>query len=222
MTRPAVLFDMDGTLLDTAADFVAVIDAMRNERQLPSIDAQVTRDVVSGGALAMVQASFGNDLHETETEALRQEFLSRYQTLCGQHSALFDGMAELLSWLEQHHIVWGVVTNKPLRFAEPVMQNLGLDKRSAILVCPDHVTRSKPDPEPMLFACQTLALDPQRVIYIGDDERDIVSGREAGCRTIAACYGYVHPSDDPAKWQADWSVASAHEIRPIIEQAFLR
>jgi phosphoglycolate phosphatase len=186
MRLRAVLFDMDGTLLDTAPDFIAVAQAMRLARGLDRVPDQQVRDVVSGGARAMVLSAFDVDPLSDEFEVLRLEFLDRYQNHCAVKSQLYDGMAELLSEIESANLIWGVVTNKPLRFAEPIMHQLGLASRSAVLICPDHVSKSKPDPEPMLLACSQLDLDPSTVLFVGDDLRDIESGGAAGGRAAPA------------------------------------
>ncbi|WP_404441146.1 N-acetylmuramic acid 6-phosphate phosphatase MupP [Stutzerimonas chloritidismutans] len=218
MRLRAVLFDMDGTLLDTAPDFIAVAQAMRLARGLDRIPDQQVRDVVSGGARAMVLSAFEVDPLSDEFEALRLEFLARYQDHCAVESRLYDGMTELLVEIEKSNLIWGVVTNKPLRFAEPIMHQLGLSSRSAVLVCPDHVSKSKPDPEPMLLACNQLDLDPSRVLFVGDDLRDIESGRAAGSRTAAVRYGYIHPDDDPDTWGADVVVNHPLELRAVIDR----
>jgi len=217
MRLRAVLFDMDGTLLDTAPDFIAVAQAMRMARGLDRVPDQQVRDVVSGGARAMVLSAFDVDPLSDEFEILRLEFLERYQGHCAVESKLYEGMAELLSEIEQADLIWGVVTNKPVRFAEPIMQQLGLASRSAVLVCPDHVSQSKPDPEPMLLACSQLDLDPATVLFVGDDLRDIESGRAAGSRTAAVRYGYIHPDDDPDTWGADVVVNHPLELRQFLE-----
>ena len=219
MRLRAVLFDMDGTLLDTAPDFIAICQAMLAERGLPAIEDQLIRDVISGGAKAMVSATFALSPEAPEFEALRLEFLERYQADCAVHTRLFDGMAELLEDIEAAKLIWGVVTNKPLRFAEPIMQRLGLAERSAILICPDHVTRSKPDPEPLTLACKTLGLEPASVLFVGDDLRDIESGRDAGTRTAAVRYGYIHPHDNVTHWGADVVVDHPLELRQVLDRA---
>ena len=128
-------------------------------------------------------------------------------------------MLELLGDLEKAKLLWGVVTNKPVRFAQPIMEQLGLAQRSALLICPDHVTNSKPDPEPLLLACSQLGLEPGEVLFVGDDLRDIESGRDAGCKTAAVTYGYIHPSDNPRNWGADVIVDSASELRKMLDHA---
>jgi 2-phosphoglycolate phosphatase len=219
MRLRAVLFDMDGTLLDTAPDFIAICQAMLAERGLPAADPQRIRDEVSGGARAMIMAAFAVTPDDPAFEALRLEFLERYQVGCAVHSHLYEGMAELLQDIEKAGLIWGVVTNKPLRFAEPIMRQLGLAERSALLICPDHVTRSKPDPEPLLLACKMLDLDPASVLFVGDDLRDIESGRDAGTRTAAVRYGYIHPDDNPGHWGADVVVERPTDLRKILDQA---
>ena len=219
MRLRAVLFDMDGTLLDTAPDFIAICQAMRAERGLAPIADKLIRDEISGGARAMVAVTFSMDPESPGFEALRLEFLERYQRDCAVHSKLFDGMAELLADIEKAHLVWGVVTNKPVRFAQPIMEQLGLAERSAMLICPDHVTKSKPDPEPLILACKMLDLDPASVLFVGDDLRDIESGRDAGTKTAAVRYGYINPNDNPDHWGADVVVDHPAELRKVLDNA---
>ncbi|TBU92808.1 N-acetylmuramic acid 6-phosphate phosphatase MupP [Stutzerimonas kirkiae] len=219
MRLRAILFDMDGTLLDTAPDFIAVIQAMRSARGLPPVTEQSVRDVVSGGARAMVLEAFDVDPLSEQFEILRLEFLARYQEHCAVYSHLYQGMPELLADIEKARLIWGVVTNKPVCFAEPIMQRLGLAERSSILICPDHVRRSKPDPEPMLLACERLGLEPASVLFVGDDMRDIESGQAAGTRTAAVRYGYIHPQDNPNNWGADIVVDSPFELRSLLDRA---
>ncbi|MEE9100748.1 MULTISPECIES: N-acetylmuramic acid 6-phosphate phosphatase MupP [Pseudomonas] len=215
----AVLFDMDGTLLDTAPDFIAVCQAMLKAHGRAPIDDKRIQDVVSGGARAMVAATFDMDPEAPGFETLRQEFLDRYQEHCAVFTRPYDGMPELLASIEQSRLIWGVVTNKPVRFAAPIMQQLGLAERSAVLVCPDHVKNSKPDPEMLLLACSQLKVDPSEVLFIGDDLRDIESGRAAGTKTAAVRYGYIHPDDNPAHWGADVIVNHPSELLAVLDRA---
>ena len=219
MRLRAVLFDMDGTLLDSAPDFIAISQAMRQAHGLPEIDPQRIADVVSGGASAMVAATFDCATESAEFDALRLEFLERYQQHCAVLTRPYDGILELLADIEAAKLRWGVVTNKPLRFAEPIMQQLGLAERSALLICPDHVQRTKPDPEPMLLACSQLGLQPGEILYVGDDLRDIESGRAAGTRTAAVSWGYIHPDDNPGNWGADVVVDHPLELRKVLDRA---
>ncbi|MBM7060834.1 N-acetylmuramic acid 6-phosphate phosphatase MupP [Pseudomonas sp. UL073] len=219
MRLRAVLFDMDGTLLDSAPDFIAVVQAMRSDRGLPARDEQLIRDHVSGGARAMVAIGFDIDPEHAEFEALRLEFLERYQSHCAVLTRPYDGIAELLEDIEQAKLIWGVVTNKPVRYAAPIMQELGLTPRSALLICPDHVQKAKPDPEMLVLACKQLDLDPASVLFVGDDLRDIEAGRAAGTRTAAVTYGYIHPQDNPRNWGADVVVNHPLELRTVLDSA---
>lgn len=219
MRLRAVLFDMDGTLVDSAPDFIAICQAMRAARGLAPLQPQRIRDQVSGGARAMVACSFDLDPEHPEFEALRLEFLERYQAHCAELTRPFAGIPELLADLERARLRWGVATNKPLRYAEPIMQRLQLAERAAVLVCPEHVSRSKPDPEMLLLACAKLALDPREVLYVGDDARDIEAGRAAGTRTVAVRYGYIHPDDNPAHWGADLVIDHPGELREVLDRA---
>jgi phosphoglycolate phosphatase len=219
MALRAVLFDMDGTLLDTAPDFVAVCQAMRAARDLAPVSEQLIRDVVSGGARAMVSATFDLEVGAEGFEALRQEFLERYQQHCAVLSKPFDGMLELLGDIEASRLIWGVATNKPVTFAEPIMQQLNLAERSAVLVCPDHVARSKPAPDMLLLACEKIGVAPADVLFVGDDARDIEAGRAAGCKTAAVTYGYIHPEDNPRHWGADVVVDHPLELRAVLDRA---
>ncbi|WP_044870323.1 N-acetylmuramic acid 6-phosphate phosphatase MupP [Pseudomonas sp. LFM046] len=219
MRLRAVLFDMDGTLLDSAPDFIAICQAMRADRGLAPMDDKAIRDVVSGGARAMVATALDMDPEAPDFEPLRLDFLERYQNHCAVLTRPFDGIDELLADIEQAKLIWGVVTNKPVRFAEPIMEQLGLAGRSAVLICPDHVKNSKPDPEMLLLACSKLNLDPASVLFVGDDLRDIESGRAAGTRTAAVSYGYIHPSDNPAHWGADVVVNHPLELRAVLDRA---
>lgn len=219
MRLRAVLFDMDGTLLDSAPDFIAISQAMRVDRGLPAIADKLIRDQVSGGARAMVAANFAMDPEAEGFEALRLEFLERYQSHCAVLTRPFGGINELLDEIEQAKLLWGVATNKPVRYAEPIMQQLGLAQRSAVLVCPDHVSRSKPDPEMLLLACSQIGIQPGEALFVGDDERDIEAGRAAGCKTAAVTYGYIHPQDNPRNWGADVVVDHPLELRAVLERA---
>lgn len=219
MRLQAVLFDMDGTLLDSAPDFIAIIQAMRTARGLPPLADKLIRDHISGGARAMVASAFDEAPDSAAFEVLRQEFLERYQQHCAVLTRPFEGIEALLDDIEQARLLWGVATNKPLRYAEPIMQGLKLAERSAVLVCPDHVERSKPAPDMLLLACQQMGVNPEAVLFVGDDARDIESGRAAGCRTAAVTYGYIHPEDNPRNWGADVVVDHPSELRAVLDRA---
>ena len=219
MRLQAVLFDMDGTLLDSAPDFIAITQAMRTARGLPPLADKLIRDQISGGARAMVASAFDEAPDSAAFEVLRQEFLERYQQHCAVLTRPFEGIEALLDDIEQARLLWGVATNKPLRFAEPIMQQLNLAERSAVLVCPDHVPRSKPAPDMLLLACEQMGIAPGDVLFVGDDARDIEAGRAAGCKTAAVTYGYIHPEDNPRNWGADVVVDHPSELRAVLDRA---
>lgn len=210
----AVLLDLDGTLLDTAPDFFNIANLLLARHDRPSIAYPQFRQSVSDGARGMVHAAFGYDHDDPRFEPLRQEFLTLYAEHLADHSTPFAGIEELLQYVETNGLAWGVVTNKPAIYAEPLMRALQLDARCATLICPDHVTRRKPDPEALHLACQQIGCSAGQAIYIGDHRRDIEAGRNAGMRTIACSYGYVHADDPCANWDADFIV---HDPRQIIE-----
>ena len=218
MRIQAVLFDMDGTLLDTAKDFYAIIQSMRAEHGLSALtDDNNFRQHISRGALAMVACGFALEHDSPELEALRDEFLVRYDLQHAQFTEPFAGVLELLKRLDDAGIRWGVATNKPLRFAQPIMDALNLSARSAVLLCPDHVEHSKPAPDMLLLACEQLQLDPREVIYVGDDQRDIDAGRAANMHTVAVRYGYNQSEDNPANWGADAVIDEITELEALLE-----
>ncbi len=219
MRLRAVLFDMDGSLLDSAPDFIAVTQAMRAAHGLPAIAEQAVRDVVSGGARAMVAAAFAAEPDSPAFESLRLEFLERYQQHCARLTRPYPGIDTLLNDIERAGLRWGVATNKPLRFVAPIMQQLGLAERAAVLLCPDHVAQSKPAPDMLLLACQQLGLAPAEVLFVGDDARDIEAGQAAGCRTVGVTWGYIHPEDNPGHWGADALVDDAEALRRLLDRA---
>jgi len=214
----SVLFDLDGTLLDTADDFFAIIRSMRQQRGLSDAPLHLVRSTVSDGSTGMLCAAFSITPEHPEFIDLRDEFLEHYQQYLGTHAHLFPGISELLDWLDAEGLPWGVVTNKMSRFSIPLLQATGLAERCGSLVCPDQVSRSKPHPEPLFKACAEMGVKPTHSVYIGDHLRDIQAGRAAGMRTVAALYGYLPPGDDPQQWNADFTIENAAALRPWLEQ----
>jgi phosphoglycolate phosphatase len=215
----AVLFDLDGTLLDTAIDFTTVLNAMLTERQLAPQSYDEVRKRVSDGARAVVSLGF-QKLQEDDAEfqELLKEFLDRYLAQLAVSTTLFPGMNEVLDHIETRGLKWGIVTNKPARFTMPLLAAMGLDQRCATAICPDHVTDRKPHPEPIYLACKEIACLPAHAIYIGDHRRDIDAGRNASMRTVACAYGYVSAGDSAASWNADYIVDQALDLIPLINQ----
>ncbi|MEL0167546.1 MAG: HAD-IA family hydrolase [Pseudomonadaceae bacterium] len=209
-----VLFDLDGTLLDTVDDFMAVIDSMLDDHQRPRVAPELVRAQVSDGSIGMLSVAFATHPGASGFDALREEFLQRYERALSVYTRPFPGIAPLLDWLDAEGLPWGVVTNKLSRFSIPLMEQIGLAERCASLVCPDQVSHGKPHPEPVLKACAEMGAAPQHCVFIGDHLRDIQAGRAAGMETIAALYGYLPPGEDHTAWQATHSVHSAEELQP--------
>ena len=217
----AVLFDLDGTLIDTAPDFIRIIQQMCRDEQRPVVEAEMIRTQVSEGARAMVKLVYPDlDVSDAEFLAHRQRFLDVYGDNIVVDTDLFVGMYPLLEELEAHGIPWGIVTNKPRGLSELLLKALSLTERCAVLVCPEDVTHTKPDPEPMYLAARQLKLNPQDCIYIGDHPRDIDAGRNAQMYTILAAYGYLplQHKDDLTAWQADCIVNTVEELHQVIQQ----
>lgn len=220
MSQPnikAVLFDLDDTLIDTAPDFIRIIRVMCAKHNHPCPTDTAIREQVSAGARAMVRLMFGDELAnvaDTDEQLLayRQEFLDLYEQDICVDSRLFDGLDELLKNLENQDIAWGIVTNKPRYLAENLLEKLDLTERCAVLVCPDDVANTKPNPEPMFLACRQLGIDPKNAIYIGDHIRDIQAGQSAGMMTVVAGFGYIVPDENPQDWGADVLVETPHAL----------
>ena len=217
----AVLFDLDGTLIDTAADFVRIIQQMCRDEQRPVVEAEIIRTQVSEGARAMVQLVYPEmDVTDPVFLAHRQRFLNTYGDNIVVDTNLFEGMYPLLEELEANQIPWGIVTNKPRGLSESLLAELNLTERCAVLVCPEDVTHTKPDPEPMYLAAKQLNLDAKDIIYVGDHPRDIDAGRNAEMYTILAAYGYlpIESRDDLNAWQADAIIQTVTELHQLLKQ----
>lgn len=221
----AVLFDLDGTLIDTAADFVRIIGKMSGENDWQAPPEAEIREQVSAGASAMVKLMLRyNDQLEVSDEALlsfRQQFLDDYEADICVDSCVFAELEEVLTTLEKKGVPWGIVTNKPRYLAELLLQKMALDERCAVLICPDDVSRSKPDPEPMYMALEKLNIPRGAagcVLYVGDHIRDIEAGKAAGMPTILAAYGYI-PSEDQKTlkaWGADHIVDTPKQLNELL------
>ncbi|WP_286729249.1 HAD family hydrolase [Acinetobacter sp. UBA1297] len=217
----AVLFDLDGTLIDTAADFIRIIQDMCRAENCEVVAADLIRIQVSEGARAMVKLVYPHlEVDDPVFLAHRQRFLDLYGADIAVETDLFEGMYPLLDELEARGIPWGIVTNKPRGLSEALLAALNLTERCAVLVCPEDVTRTKPDPEPMYLAARQINLPAEQIIYVGDHPRDIEAGRNAGMYTILAAYGYLPLShkDNLTAWQADCIVNDISELRQKVCQ----
>jgi phosphoglycolate phosphatase len=217
-TFKAVLFDLDGTLIDTALDFIVCLNDLRAEYNLPPLANLDIRKVVSDGARAMVSLAFEITEGDEGFEQKKQQFLDLYsQNIC-RESRLFDSLDDLLNWCDKNNIPWGIVTNKPRRFSELLLKKLNLETRLSSLVCADDVENPKPNAEPMLKACQELNVKPEDCLYVGDHQRDIDAGKNANMKTIAAAYGYVHNIDEAESWLAHWTVNTSLELTQLLSK----
>lgn len=214
----AVLFDLDGTLIDTAPDMVATLQAMQQAYGGTPVDYDLGRSYVSNGALGLLRLGFP-EADDDGIEALRPEFLTRYLNRVSQASTLFPGLDRLVDRLDEHGRQWGVVTNKPQHLTEPLMTALELLDRAACCVSGDTLPQRKPDPAPLHHACELAGMNPATAIYVGDSSRDIEAGRAAGMVTIAAAYGYVTPDDDAASWGADAIAHDTEELAQMVLKA---
>lgn len=207
-----VLFDLDGTLLDTAPDLGGALNRLLHERGRPALPLERIRPYVSGGARRLVQLGFGVTDDAPEFPVLRRRFLELYHENLAAGTRLFPGMDRVLQRLESRDRPWGIVTNKPGWLTTPLLAALGLDLRAACVVSGDTTGRSKPHPQPVLYACERLGVAPGQCLLVGDDRRDVEAGRAAGTMTVAALFGYIPTEEDPADWGADGGVRAPVEL----------
>ncbi|HET9977191.1 MAG TPA: phosphoglycolate phosphatase [Burkholderiaceae bacterium] len=198
-----VLFDLDGTLIDSAPDLAGAANAMRAARGLPALPVDALRPMVGAGARGMVGLAFGVKPGEDGFDALRREFLDRYEAALLVETAVFDAMHAVLDRLEVAGLRWGIVTNKAERFTKPIVEGLGLSARAAAVVSGDSTPHSKPHPAPLLEAARRTGLAAAQCAYVGDDHRDVQAGRAAGMATLAAGWGYLGQGEPIEAWGAD-------------------
>ena len=213
----AVLFDLDGTLADTAPDMARTVNAMRAKRGLAPVATELVRPHVSKGARGMICSAFEMTTEHPDFLAMREEFLDIYGRALCVDTVLFPGMAELLASLEADGIAWGVVTNKFERFARPILEKLGVADRAGAIVGGDTCPRPKPFPDPLLFAAEQMRVAPESTLYVGDDERDVQAARAAGMPVIVAGYGYLGDGPPPILWGADGIIDSPSGIEDWIQ-----
>ena len=211
-----VFFDLDGTLADTAPDLVAATNQLLSARNLPLKPYEQLRPCASAGARGLIGGAFGIDTKHPDFIPLRDEFFANYEKALFVHSKLFEGMEHLLNQLESAQLPWGIVTNKSERFTNPLIELMGLSQRSISTVSGDTTPYSKPHPEPILHAARIANLDPNKSLYVGDDIRDIIAGKAAGMKTVAAAYGYCGCEEPPEAWGADFIIQTPQELLQII------
>ena len=198
----AVLFDLDGTLIDSAPDLGAAADKMRIDRGLPSLPLAHYRPMAGAGARGMLGLAFGMTPEHPEFMAYREEFFVNYENAMTERTRIFDGVPEMIAAIVRTGLPWGVVTNKSSRFTDPLTAAMPLFATARAIVSGDTTPHAKPHPAPLLEAARRLQVDPASCVYVGDDERDIVAGHAAGMGTVAATYGYLGQQTDVARWNA--------------------
>jgi N-acetyl-D-muramate 6-phosphate phosphatase len=212
----AVLFDLDGTLIDSAPDLGAAADKMRTDRGLPSFPLENYRHMCGAGARGMLSIAFDMTPEHPDFAAMREEFFVNYEGCMTQRTFAFEGVAELIAQLVARGLPWGVVTNKSSRFTDPLTRGMPLFASAGAIVSGDTTPHAKPHPAPLLEAARRLGLDPTRCVYVGDDERDIVAGLAAGMGTVAATYGYLGKSTDITQWGAHAKIDSPAKLLQLL------
>lgn len=211
-----VFFDLDGTLADTAPDLVAATNKLLTARNLPSKPYEFLRPYASAGARGLLEGAFGIGTDHPDFIALRDEFFANYEKALLVESKLFDDMDHLLTQMEQASLPWGIVTNKSERFTNPLTELMGLRQRAISTVSGDTTPHSKPHPEPILHAARIAKVDPTKSLYVGDDIRDVIAGKAAGMKTVAAAYGYCGCKEPPQAWGADFIIHHPLDLLKII------
>lgn len=214
----AVLFDLDGTLIDTAPDFVRIVNELRQEHQQTPFAYDTVRQQVSNGARALVTLAFGGEETNPRFAEHLETLLNRYEAGLAQDSGLFAGLDSALESLERAGIPWGIVTNKPSRYTNPLLVGLNLSERCAVAICPDQVTHRKPHPEPILTACERIGVDPKQTLYVGDHARDIEAGKRANNFTIAAGWGYLNENEQAEDWDAHLTIPTPQAFSDWLSQ----
>lgn len=218
----AVLFDLDGTIADTAPDLGYAVNQQRLARSLPELSIEAVRSHASSGARGLLKAGFDIDPDDSGYEAMRDEFLHIYEQNLARGSELFPGVASLLGQIERRNMPWGIVTNKAERFTFPLLRAMGLLDRAAVVVCGDTTPHPKPHPAPLLAATSKLGVAAERCIYVGDDERDVLAGQASGMPVIVARYGYLGNGKPPEEWGADGYIDSPLELLDILSNGAMR
>lgn len=211
-----ILFDLDGTLVDTAPDLGYALNLQRERHGLEALPMDVIRPFASHGSKGLLRVGFNLGPEDRAFEDMRVEYLDLYDQVFTRAPVLFKGVAELLSYLEENEIQWGVVTNKPRRFSAPLLEAMQLHQRMACLVCGDDAALPKPAPDTLFMACEQSSVNPIDCFYVGDAERDIAAGNAAGMRTVVALYGYIDASDKPDGWGADFSIEQPTDLLDLI------
>lgn len=208
----AVLFDLDGTLVDTAPDLAYALNLQREHHGLPFLPEATIRPYASHGSRGLLEVGFGLLPNHADFEQMRTEYLDLYTQVMTRQPQLFAGMAEVLQEIEQRSLRWGIVTNKPRRFTLPMITHMNLNQRASAVISGDDAPQPKPSPQTLLLACERMQLDPEKVVYVGDAERDVQAGNAAGMTTLVAMFGYLSETDQPHSWGADGCIQKPEDL----------
>lgn len=211
-----ILFDLDGTLVDTAPDLGYALNLQRERHGLPPLPQSDIRPFASHGSKGLLSVGFKLTPEHHSFAKMREEYLDLYDQVFTRSPVLFEGVEAVLSAIESRRIPWGIVTNKPRRFSEPLIKALQLEQRLNCLVCGDDAARPKPHPETLFMACNMTGIEAANCLYVGDAERDIQAGRAAGMRTVVALFGYIDVTDKPEEWGADAMISQPEDLLSLL------
>ncbi len=215
-TTKTILFDLDGTLVDTAPDLGHALNLLLEKHGKAALSDAVIRPYASHGSRGLLGLGFGITSDDVDFIALRDEYLDLYESVLTRSPQLFDGMQTLLDAFDVQGISWGIVTNKPGRFTQPLVKSLGLDEKAICVISGDDAPQPKPSPETLLMACKQAQVQPETCIYVGDAERDVQAGKAAGMKTVVALFGYIDSSDKPEEWGADEMILAPMDILQLL------
>ena len=218
-----ILFDLDGTLVDTAPDLAYALNLQLKRHHKQALPYESIRPFASHGSRGLVGLGFGLTPEDGNFIEMRDEYLSIYDTVFTRSPALLPGIAELLQAIEHKGIKWGIVTNKPRRFTVGLIESMGLNlqSRAACVICGDDAPQPKPSPLTLLMACEQIKVKPENCIYVGDAERDIIAGKTAGMKTVVALFGYIDATDKPFEWGADAMIQTPNHLMEILNTSTL-
>jgi N-acetyl-D-muramate 6-phosphate phosphatase len=212
----SILFDLDGTLVDTAPDLGYALNIQLARHGKGQLKDAAIRPFASHGSAGLLNLGFGITARDTNFISMRDEYLAIYKEVFTRSPTLFDGVEDVLQVIEKKGLMWGIVTNKPARFTQPLIKSMGLDTRAACVLSGDDALKPKPAPDTLLMACEQMQVSPEDCIYVGDAERDIQAGRLAGMTTVIALFGYIHQTDRPLDWGADAMINSPKDLLTLL------
>lgn len=216
-SKTTLLFDLDGTLVDTAPDLGYALNLQLARHGKPPLSMEVIRPIASHGSMGLLKLGFGITPQDAQFITMRDEYLDLYAEVFTSSPVLFDGVSKLLNYIESQGLSWGIVTNKPARFTGLMMESMNLHQRAGCIVSGDDAPRAKPYPDTLLLACQHMQVSPKQCLYIGDAARDIEAGNAAGMMTVVALWGYIAETDQPQTWGADYMINTPNELLELIE-----